>query len=484
MRIALIVAPAWSTLTAPLGVASMAGAYKAAGHEVKVFDFNIRLWNMFRHLPDDMWSYSNFRAWANEEEFERVTLPHLAPKIPSLVQEVLAWGPELVGFSLYDTSIHCGRVMALQLKAQRPELPVIYGGPGASPWNVRRGRDFERGAVDAVVVGEGELSGLEAVERLSRQSDLDGCLGTLHRGTDGQVKQERARDNIHLNELPLPYFNDFDFAQYREQSLPIMMSRGCVAKCTFCSETRYWNKFRFREADHIVREMAQNMAQGRPSHYLVADSLVNGNFRVLGELAKKIVDEGLRLTWGGYARIDRRMTPELLKSMRQSGCSYLSFGLETGSQAVMDLMEKHTRVDVAKQVIRDTYFAGIEVHLNIVVGFPNEGEKEFQETLDFLTECRAFISIINTGETCAIPENTPMWSDPARFGITINERGEIVYGVNGEWESMGGANNALVRRDRLLRLRALLDSWDDVIWYPRGPRPQQRIRRFLPEFHP
>lgn len=82
MRIALIIAPAWSTLTAPLGIASMAGAFRQAGHEVRVFDFNIRLWKMFNHLPEDMWSYSNFRDWAFEDEFNQKTLPALQLKIP------------------------------------------------------------------------------------------------------------------------------------------------------------------------------------------------------------------------------------------------------------------------------------------------------------------------------------------------------------------------------------------------------------------
>lgn len=394
------------------------------------------------------------------------------------------WCPDLVGFSLYDTSINCGRVFALEFKGRRSDLPIIYGGPGAGLWNLRKGRDFERGAVDVVVVGEGELTGLEVVDRIRQGMDMSGCLGTLHLDEKGELKQELPRSNIHLNDLPLPYFGDFDFNDYRHLALPIMMSRGCVAKCTFCSETRFWNKFRYREASHVIQEMTESRQSDWPTHYLVADSLVNGNFRVLGDLARQVIEKGLNVTWGGYARLDRRMTPELLSAMHRSGCQYLSYGLETGSQAVMDAMEKHTTVEGAKRVIRDTYMAGIEVHLNIVVGFPTETEEDFQDTLNFLTECREWISIVNTGETCGIAVNTPLWDDPHRFLITTNSTGGVMPGIRGEWESQGGANNAEVRHDRLRRLRELLDQWEEIIWFPRGPRPDQVARRHIPEFHP
>ncbi|MCB0386404.1 MAG: B12-binding domain-containing radical SAM protein, partial [Bdellovibrionales bacterium] len=430
------------------------------------------------------WSYSNFRDWANEEEFSVKTLPVLMPKIPPLVDEVLNWQPDIVGFSLYDTSINCGRVFALEFKKHRPGLPVVYGGPGAGVWNLRKGRDFERGAVDVVVVGEGESTGLEVVERLKQGQAMSGCLGTLHMNDQGEIKQELPRSNTHLNDLPVPYFGDFNFHDYRHFALPIMMSRGCVAKCTFCSETRFWNKFRYREADHVIREMTENRQEDWPTHYLVADSLLNGNFRVLGDLARQVIEKDLRITWGGYARLDRRMTPELLSALHRSGCQYLSYGLETGSQAVMDAMEKHTTVEVSKQVIRDTFLAGIEVHLNIVVGFPTETEEDFQQTLDFLTECRDWISIVNTGETCGIAANTPLWDDPHRFFIATDVAGRVKPGIRGEWESQDGANNADVRHDRLHRLRSLLDQWSEIIWFPRGPRPNQMARRHIPEFHP
>ncbi|MEM7646955.1 MAG: radical SAM protein [Pseudomonadota bacterium] len=207
----------------------------------------------------------------------------------------------------------------------------------------------------------------------------------------------------------------------------------------------------------------------------MADSLVNGNFKVLEKLVDLINDYKHPLTWHGYARIDRRMTTTLLQKIGRSGCQFLSYGLETGSQKVMDLMEKRTTVEEARRVIRETFLSGVRVHLNMIVGFPGEDEKDFQDTIEFLEEMSPYIHTVNTGETCGIPMHTPLWDEPERFGIKTLEDGSIDWS-SGSWESADGTSNETTRRGRLNSLRDFLDTKDHIVWFPRGPRPNQIYR--------
>ena len=223
----------------------------------------------------------------------------------------------------------------------------------------------------------------EILERWKKGESSWGCLGTAHCESSGRVVYALPRPNIRLNDLVFPYFKDFDFSLYKESKLPIMMSRGCVAKCTFCSETRFWKKYRYRDASHIFYELQNNIKTYGMNQFAVADSLINGNFQVLSALVNLINESKTQISWNGYARLDSRMNRDLLRRLEKSGCSHLSYGLETGSQKIMDLMEKRTTVAVAKEVIRNTCRAGIQVHLNIIVGFPGENEEDFQCTFGF-----------------------------------------------------------------------------------------------------
>jgi len=372
------------------------------------------------------------------------------------------------------------------MKQHLPELKIIFGGPAVKKWSLIERKDFDQKAgenyiLDVAVIGEGELSALEVMDRFQTGQPLDGCLGIGYRDQSGQVVFTGTRANMNLLDLPIPYFGDFDFNLYREVKLPVMMSRGCVAKCTFCSETRFWNKYRFRDANHIFEEFKNNYYRYGIGVYAMADSLINGNFKVLSDLADLIIASGMKIEWHGYARIDKRMTKELVGRLAKSGLSFVSYGLETGSQKIMDLMEKRTTVETAREVIRETHKAGIGVHLNMIVGFPGETEEDFQQTLQFLEENIEFISVINTGETLSIGMDTPLGMTPGKFDVRVKADGFIDWDQDGRWVSVDGSNTYSVRRARLERLRNFLDQFDHVLQFPGGKA--RKLRNIAPVTH-
>jgi radical SAM superfamily enzyme YgiQ (UPF0313 family) len=448
-------------------VALIAATLERDGHEVQIFDMNVRLWRRYRHVGSDFWESHNFLNWEKEALFKQNILPHIEAPLQDMMAEVAAWGPDAAGFSIYDTSFLCTREAARALKKIRPQTKIIYGGPGSSLFNFEVHGEFSHGLVDAAVIGEGDVTVLEVVRRFGKGESLEGCLGVAHYES-AKLTYAGPRPNIELTELPLPSFKGMDFTLYRDKQLPIMMSRGCVAKCTFCAETRFWKNYRYRDAKHIFSEFQNNVKRYGINSFYMADSLINGNFNVLNELVDLIIQSGEKYTWHGYARLDRRMTPELLDRLAQSGLTLVSYGLETGSQKVMDLMEKRTTVEKAREIIHHTHWAGVQVHLNMIVGFPGETESDFNETLTFLNDNISSITGVATGETLGIISGTPLFTHPQKYGVRTNDRGEPIFDQDGDWVSddEDGPNTINIRRQRLTRLRDFLDRYPHIYWSP------------------
>lgn len=454
-------------MTPPLGLATISSTLLEAGHQTKLFDYNVMLWREFgAGRSDDLWSGGRYLDWAIDQNYQDKLKPMLSDRLKAYMEKILKWEPDLVGFSIFDTSYPCTKDAARILKSMRPELPIVFGGPGMVRSLFQSTEDLKSSHADFIVFGEGEKTIVELVNRLGDPSSLSECLGMAYLDS-GTLRINEDRKNISLKEVRVPDFQGLDFSLYKYKMLPVMMSRGCVAKCTFCAETRFWKGFRVREAQITAEEMLGLKKQHGISEFYLSDSLINGNHRILNDLADLLIEADERIRWSGYARLDKNLTPELLEKLSRSGLYLMSFGLETGSQKIMDLMDKRTTVEVAERVIRDSFNAGIAVNVNLVVGFPGEGEQEFQETMDFLQRNERYIQSVSTGETLSVIAGTPLFEHPERFGI-LSKDGKIQYDQNGQWISVDGANTYAKRRERLNRLRNYLKTKPRIRWTPDG----------------
>lgn len=474
MKLALAILPSWSVMTPPLGLATISSTLLGAGHQTKLFDFNVRFWRMFgADQPQDLWSGGRYLDWAVDENFQALVLPQIKKALEDAMKEILQEQPDMIGFSIFDTSLPCTKVAAKILKQMNPNIPIVFGGPGMSRSLLTTCQDFTAFGADYVILGEGEQTIVDLLQRLETNSSLKDCSGLAYL-EGGSLQVGGDRKNLSLKEVRIPDFSTLNFDLYKFRMFPVMMSRGCVAKCTFCAETRFWKGFRVREAEITAKEIIELKKLHNISEFYLSDSLINGNHRILNDLAELLIEADQRIRWSGYARLDKNLTPELLEKLSRSGLYLMSFGLETGSQKIMDLMEKRTTVEVAEKVIRDSFEAGIAVNVNLVVGFPGEGEQEFQETLEFLKRNEKYIQSVSTGETLAVIAGTPLYEHPERFGIQALN-GSIQYDSQGNWISADGSNTYSVRRERLLRLREYLKTVPRIRWTPDG-----EAARFVP----
>ena len=231
----------------------------------------------------------------------------------------------------------------------------------------------------------------------------------------------------------------------------MIMSRGCIGRCTFCNNHLINPIFRHRSPGHIFREITHHISSYGIRVFFLCDQLVNGDLVALEGLCDLIISSGKSISWYGSARVRRGMTPQLLQKMKAAGCMGLTYGVESFSERVLSLMNKRTTPEEIGAVLKATKGAGIPTFINLIVGFPGEQEREFVQTLEGIRANRENISEVTYAGPCFINFGTDLYSNPAGYGVKSS--GEIdAIG----WETIDGANTYDVRLERLSRLEKVL----------------------------
>jgi len=176
---------------------------------------------------------------------------------------------------------------------------------------------------------------------------------------------------------------------------------------------------------------------------------LNCNLIELSKLCDLIIDDGFKIRWSGFAVIDKGMDLALLEKMKQAGCFGLNFGIESGSQNVIDKMRKGFRIKDAEQNIRDAFGIGVEVVANFIIGFPGESEEDFRQTLDFISRNLQYISYIGSMSVCWIQPYMYIYDHAAEFDVTIN---------SGSHDWFCKENDYQLRKTREVKFRDFVNS--------------------------
>jgi anaerobic magnesium-protoporphyrin IX monomethyl ester cyclase len=456
MKVALLFLPSWSVQAAPLGPACISASLRKAGHEVNVLDWNVEL---YHKLDLSLWDLANDIDWRVPSFFLTRCLPKLAPELDKLLEALLASNYDVVGISVFGSSLHTTAYVSKFIKERSPSTKIIWGGPNILFPDIQK--EFFAYA-DAAVVGEGEKAAVEVLDAWTHGRSLAGISGVVWKEKYEVIQNPRS-PGLEIDALPLPDFSDFHFDKYLERLVPLQFSRGCVANCSFCEEKKFlWPGFQMKNPRRIVDELVGLQKATGISSFCAADSLMNGDHRKLEQLADLLLEEKVQVYWGGNMRIDVKLTPELLRKLHRAGCGWVTFGVESGSDEILKYMRKGIRGHHIAATLKNVHEAGIKIGVNIIVGYPGEYESQFQETVRMLEESQSYISNISTAQF-SIGPRSPIAINSKVYDILHNENGEIVWDETPDGVGWFSKNRESTRESRTNRLMVLRDHIENKL---------------------
>lgn len=448
MNIALISSAGWTVDTPPYNLALLKAVLKNKGYQITCFDLNKGIYD---HVEN------NFKkeAWAGTEtgnqwldrDFILGFIEKHRPFIEDFISKVMLINPDVIGFSVINRSAPFALELAKIIKKKKPGQIIILG--GSYCYRYLSGLELiKEPAVDAVCLGEAEICLGNLLDIIEKKNAIDFCKGFVYKNKDNKIIDCGDPDIIEdLDSLPFADFSDFDVEKYGSRELPILLSKGCIYKCSFCNESIFMRKFRTRTGGHVYSEIVFQLHKYpyiNSFHFNV--SLINGDIKMLNELCDLIINNNIRVNWSAQASIRKGMTRDFLMKLKKAGCHTLMYGIESGSNKILKLMNKQFTAELAEEVIRNTYEAGIKVNFNIIIGFPGETEIEFRDSVDFVKRNLEFSQIIALN-VLSISKGSDLDINKDKWGI----RHQLP-----DWESFDGANNYEERLRRMEIYRAII----------------------------
>jgi radical SAM superfamily enzyme YgiQ (UPF0313 family) len=403
-----------SITTTPLAApALLKGSIEKAGFTCRTVDYNIKL---YTEIPNatDLGNY--YSSGLNTE------VAAAADKlIEQWAQEVVALDPKFVGISVFTFNNRIAtRLFCKHIKKLSTTIKIVLGGQGLSDGGIQGTSGFARdlhkeNLVDHWIRSEGEISIVEL---------LKGNLS--YPGIDSDTFQQV--DN--LDEIAFPNYDDYELDKYTPVFLPVTASRGCVYSCSFCDVHEHW-KYKSRTGQNVADELMYLNQRYGISEFRFTDSVINGSLKEFRRLTRILAEYNRTtenpITWTSHfiVRPMVQVNEQYWKEIADSGGKQLAMGLETGSDSVRAHMNKNfTNADIDYTLeMLDKY--NITCQFIIIVGYPTETEKDFQDTLAMLDRYRPLanriVEEVFFGTTLSILPGTVLHHNAEKYNIQTDK---------------------------------------------------------------
>jgi hypothetical protein len=417
-----VLLPEWAPNLPPYNIARLSSIINQAGYQSSCLDLNIETYQESRKWIDELgydpFNPNNLNKWA-KGEYEKNLSKYVNPLLDIWINNIIEINPKVIGFTLYFCNSGAVEYTVRRLKEKLPNTTFFCGGPDLSQIKdkIKKGEMYcdskNNPYFDYGILGESEIILLDVLEEIEK--------GKTHKGM--KILTQPIKQRINLDNFPLPNYENFDFSKYKISDGALTeLSRGCVAKCTFCSETHFW-EYRQRNHTSVLDEIEYLYNRGIRIIWFV-DSLVNGNLKELKEFAKGIIERGIKIKWQGYARCDGRMDYEYLKLLKESGCHSLSFGAESASNKVLKDINKRVTNHEMEQNFKDCNKLGIHIFSTWISSFPTERTEDFLDTLVFMN--RNKVDSIFTTPGFQLTDDSIVGQNFEKFGLAP-------FSFNGGW---------------------------------------------------
>ncbi len=340
----------------PLGLACVAGALRAAGHDVRILDAAVT--------------------------------PRWEPELGALLS---GRRPHVVGISAATAVLGPALALAATVKRSGSGATVILGGVHATLFPGQVLRDPH---LDYSVHGEGERTAVELLAALAGRTPVDAIPGIGFRDAAGPRINPPRPVVADLDELPRPAYDLLPMGRYGTpfsaagNVTSMVTSRGCPYPCTFCdASVVHGRRYRAHSAERVIAELRDLVSEHGVREVLFKDSEFTIDRARVDRFCDLMIEGGPRVTWTCSARVDR-VDPLLLRKMAAAGCRVIQFGVESADPAVLAGLGKGIAGDEVREAFRSARAAGIETVANLMVGSPGETWASIEATRRLVGEIR------------------------------------------------------------------------------------------------
>jgi len=401
--------------------ALLKGVVNKTGLSCITFDFNIEILNLIQQ------KFSSHREsisrWFLYEEFQDCTETQAC--IDQLVEyalnRILDKNPSWVCLSLFcNTSKKFNVKLCKKIKERCPTVKIVIGG-NAVYTDEKSNRPYAKilhkaKLVDYYIVGDGE----EPLYNLLTNSSLD------------SVNNDKFQILDDLSKQPFSDYDDYDWDLYPIKRIPMYASRGCVRRCTFCDVYKLWKKFKLRYAEDVFAEMLHQIDQTGVKDFYFRDSLINGSISEFKKFLELVADYNSKnvdkITWSSFFifRPQNQMTEEDWKLVGLSGANNLIIGVESLVDSIRYHMRKkftNSDMDFGLEMAQKY---NINLTLLLIIGYVNETEQDFQESLEWLKNHRNYastsIKTLSAGGTLTVTDLSDLYQEAEGFNITLGDK--------------------------------------------------------------
>jgi len=368
------------------------------------------------------------------------------------------------------------------VKQQHPNTKILVGNSvaGSLPDVFLRNT-----GADVAIIGEGEFSALATVRAIETGSSLAEVDGIAFLDANGTYVKTKPRAACKIDELPMINWEYFNTNKYFEKSdhasaeglvfdekapprvMPVVTARGCVFKCTFCHYVFWDDPYRHRSPQSILQEIRRNMERYGATYFNFWDDLSFSSLSQAESMADAILESGLKFNWNAAIRVDLFGNPKfpyesrlrVARKFKEAGCLNVGFSLESGSQAILDMMNKRIKAEYFLDNVALMKEVGISTSTSVVFGYPIETLETIQQTFDMCLEAGVYPSI---GFLLPLPytvmydyaKKNGFIKDEDKYLDSITERQDICLNMTklSDAEIMGAIKDGAKKLNQMLEL--------------------------------
>ena len=344
--------------------------------------------------------------------------------IPATVRRIEAFKPDIIGIGsttvVFDGTCELGR----QLKAALPTVPIVLGGYHVT---LLPKEAMAHACFDVGVIHEGEFTLCELVDHYKGLRPLESVEGIVYRVADG-FHFTRARGSFRaLDELPFPARHLLPANLYKpvpvdEHAMPkfaMMTSRGCPHACAFCQKAK--SGYRSRSPENIVDEMEHLVRDFGAKDIAIVDSLFCANKKRVMGICDEIIRRGVKVSWTCSSRVEV-VDKEMLQRMKDAGCWRTRFGIESGSDQVLEFISKGITKEKIRNAITWAHEVGLRPKAFFIVGHMPDTPETIRETIEFAKSIPLHDVTVQINTLLPQTPQMEIWErEGPRWGRLVNE---------------------------------------------------------------